>query len=419
MKSENRSQAFLRKRKMMLVMPLLVIPFLTMAFWALGGGPGTQAIKAVNSQGLNLNLPSSKPSDGDVGNKLSFYDKAQRDKAKMEEWMRNDPYYKGRADTVRPGAPDELQKMTSQTAAKFNYSLNASPYEASTTPPEQKLMQKLAALQKELEKPSSASKTTGQEPPDDYGYASEQMERLESIMGNMQRSDSEDPEMKQIGSTLEKILDIQHPERVKERMKEESHKEEPPAFPIRKSPDEKNVSLLGYHEKDNNRFFSSIENMADTIDGEAIEAEIPTDQTIVNGSIVRFRLLQAVYINGKRLPAGTFANGVASLNNERLEVEINSIRSRNSIIPVKLSVYDMDGLSGLYVPGAISRDVAKQSVDNSMQLLELSSMDPSLKAQVAAAGISSVKNLLNRKVKQVKVAVKAGYKVLLKNNSSS
>lgn len=78
----------------------------------------------------------------------------------------------------------------------------------------------------------------------------------------------------------------------------------------------------------------------------------------------------------------------------------------------------MDGLPGIYIPGAISRDVTKQSADNSLQLMELSSMDPSIKAQAAAAGISTVKNMLSRKVKQVKVMVKAGYKVLLKNKNA-
>ena len=77
----------------------------------------------------------------------------------------------------------------------------------------------------------------------------------------------------------------------------------------------------------------------------------------------------------------------------------------------------MDGLPGIYIPGAISRDVTKQSADNSLQLMELSSMDPSIKAQAAAAGISTVKNMLSRKVKQIKVMVKSGYKVLLKNKN--
>jgi len=41
-----------------------------------------------------------------------------------------------------------------------------------------------------------------------------------------------------------------------------------------------------------------------------------------------------------------------------------------------------------------------------------------LKAQAAAAGINTVKNLMSRKVKQVKVMVKEGYKVLLKDKNT-
>uniref|UniRef100_UPI0013D45FFD conjugative transposon protein TraM n=1 Tax=Escherichia coli TaxID=562 RepID=UPI0013D45FFD len=78
---------------------------------------------------------------------------------------------------------------------------------------------------------------------------------------------------------------------------------------------------------------------------------------------------------------------------------------------------DMDGLPGIHIPGAITRDVAKQSADSGLQLMELTSVDPSLKAQAAAAGISSVKSLMSRKVKQVKVLVKAGYRVLLKDKN--
>jgi conjugative transposon TraM protein len=119
------------------------------------------------------------------------------------------------------------------------------------------------------------------------------------------------------------------------------------------------------------------------------------------------------------IPSGNFVYGLATLNNERLQIEISSIRYGNSIYPVKLQVYDLDGLRGVYIPGAITRDVAKQSADNSMQLMELSSMDPSLKGQAAAAGINTVKSLLSKKVKMVKVSVKAGYRVLLYNNSLS
>jgi conjugative transposon TraM protein len=128
-------------------------------------------------------------------------------------------------------------------------------------------------------------------------------------------------------------------------------------------------------------------------------------------------LLNDIYINGSIIPKGNFVFGIASLNGERLEAGINSIRYNNSLYPVKLEVYDMDGLAGIYIPGAITRDVAKQSVDNNLQLMELSTMDPSLKAQAAAAGIGAAKSLLSKKVKQIKVVVKAGYRVLLKDKN--
>ncbi len=115
------------------------------------------------------------------------------------------------------------------------------------------------------------------------------------------------------------------------------------------------------------------------------------------------------------MPKESFVFGIASLNNERLQIQISSIRSGSSLFPVKLEVYDMDGLPGIYIPGAITRDVAKQSVDNSLELMDIGTMDPSLKAQAAAAGINATKNLLSKKSKLIRVTVKAGYKVLLRD----
>ncbi len=48
-----------KQRKFLLVLPLLAIPFLTMAFWALGGGKGKEKM-AVNGPGLNLDLHDAR-----------------------------------------------------------------------------------------------------------------------------------------------------------------------------------------------------------------------------------------------------------------------------------------------------------------------------------------------------------------------
>ena len=125
-----------------------------------------------------------------------------------------------------------------------------------------------------------------------------------------------------------------------------------------------------------------------------------------------------MFVSNQKILAGTFVFGIVGLNGERLQIEISSIRSGNSLFTVKMEVYDMDGLAGIHIPGAITRDVAKQSADNSLQMMELTTLDPSLKAQATAAGISTAKSLLSRKVKLVKVMVKAGYRVLLKDKAS-
>jgi uncharacterized protein YunC (DUF1805 family) len=82
---------------------------------------------------------------------------------------------------------------------------------------------------------------------------------------------------------------------------------------------------------------------------------------------------------------------------------------------VDLSVFDMDGMSGIHIPGAITRDAAKQSGQQAIQSVGVTSFDQSIGAQAASAGIELGRNLLSKKVKLIKVTVKAGYQVLLRD----
>ncbi|MEP6846738.1 MAG: hypothetical protein ABI861_12065, partial [Panacibacter sp.] len=96
MQTQNHSMQFLKKRKFLTVLPLLVIPFLTLAFWALGGGKGNnETITALNKrQGINLQLPNAKLKEDPAQNKLSFYNKAEKDSLAFKDEVKNDPYYK-------------------------------------------------------------------------------------------------------------------------------------------------------------------------------------------------------------------------------------------------------------------------------------------------------------------------------------
>lgn len=419
---EEYSATFLRQRKMMLVLPLLVIPFLTMAFWGLGGGKGTGEGKAKKSNGLNLNLPDANLKDNRNEDKLSFYNEALDDSVKKQRLLLNDPFYKDSINALQEAASS---KSFNPADAGGSYNeLSYSPYSNHADPNEQRVYKKIKELQQQINQPQVDPHISNSIRPDLTYTATEvtsdEVNKLSEMMVQMNDNLTEDPEMHELNNTLDKILDIQNPQRVLERIRQKSVEHKDAVFVVNKTSRESNIGLLdtSINRAVKASAFFSIDDLAhEENDDNAIQAVVNTDQILVNGSVVKLRLATEVYVNGVLIQKNNLVSGVASLSDERLKVDITSIRNNNSIFPVKLEIYDMDGLPGIYIPGAISRDVAKQSADNGLQVMELSSLDPSLKAQAAAAGISTVKNLLGKKVKQIKVMVKAGYKVLLKNKN--
>lgn len=390
-----------KQRKMMLVLPLLVIPFFTMAFWALGGG-SKKAENNETAKGLNLDLPNANLKEDKLLDKLGFYEKADKDSLKMEEWMRSDPYFK--RDTVPVEMyPNELQDLTTTTASKFNQRLNTSPYEKGGNNPEDQIMQKLKLLENEMNRNTANTYDDPVKQRSADNEFSSEVDRLEQLLKVNNTSSNDDPEIKQLEVTLDKILDIQHPQRVKER----SIKNKDAVYAVRRTSGADTI-VKGFYSYSEGKEYE---------EQNAVEAVVYGNQVLVNGSVVKFRLLNDIYVKGQLIKSGTFINGIASLNNERLEIEINSIRYGKSLYSVKMEVFDIDGLPGIYIPGAITRDAAKQAADNSLSLMDITSVDPSLKGQATATGIGAIKNLLSKKTKLVKVIVKSGYKVLLKDKN--
>ena len=397
MKNVNVSQ-FRRKRKMMLVLPILVIPFITLAFWALGGGKRAGE-QVTDPTGLNLHLPVPKVSNK-VLDKLGFYDQSDRDSFKLKEEMKNDPYYQDQQVTeTKP--PGDLENIEQYAAGKFHQSTLQLDNNDGSGKAEERLQEKLAQLKEVIHQPQSEGR--GEYAGIDQNLPSEGgVNRLEGMLKLMNEKDS-DPELDKLSGMMDKIIAIQHPEKVKENQQPST--ESPVVFTVsNQSPADSTVNG-----------FYSLDAPDESLKSNAIEAVVNEDQLLVSGSIIKLRLVDDAYIGEVKVPAGNFVFGIVSLDGERLKVPINSIRLANSIYPVKMKVYDMDGLEGIYIPGAINRDVAKQSADNSLQTMQLTSMDLLLAAQATAAGISTAKNLLSKKIKLVKVMVKTGYKVLLKN----
>jgi conjugative transposon TraM protein len=417
----------IKQRKMLLILPVLTLPFITLLFWTLGGGR-MNAIPTDSDEkrGFNIELPEPKfKVDSDL-DKMSYYDQAALDSIKRNEQIRKDPNY---VEEIFFDDSESIGYDTLPKQKKYRQNRSALNTSSFKNPNEEKVYQKLEALQKAINQPSDAI-ANGQDMSEFESQRlstaeSDDVKSLEQMMSAMNQPQAPDPELKQLGGMLENILDIQHPARVAEKLKQSSLNQKGKVFAVDKKRSEDNVTSLQDPVQNHqnyqgallkqNSFYSLEEVLVSDELQNALEAVIPETQTIVDGSTVKLRLSSDVFIEGVSIPKNSFLFGIASLKGERLVVKISNIKYRNSLFPIELSVYDMDGIAGIYIPGAINRDVAKASADRSLQTLGVASLDDSWGAQAAGAGIEATKSLLSKKVKLIKVMVKAGYQVLLYN----
>ena len=104
-----------------------------------------------------------------------------------------------------------------------------------------------------------------------------------------------------------------------------------------------------------------------------IKAIIDEDIKAVDGSRVRLRLLDDVQIGNLFMPRGSYIYAIMSgFSSQRVKGTVKSVLLYDEIIKVNLSLYDTDGLEGLYVPSSsfreTARDVASGAVGSSMSI---------------------------------------------------
>lgn len=152
-----------------------------------------------------------------------------------------------------------------------------------------------------------------------------------------------------------------------------------------------------------------------------ISACVATDQTIMDGQSVRLRTLEPMWIGNSLLPKNTTIVGSARLQGERLEISVENIEALGCIMDVDLSVYDSDGQEGINIPNSMESDALKE-IGANMGSTVGSSINISTDAgaqivsDVGRGILNGVSQYLTKKVRQVKVHLKAGYKVMLKQN---
>lgn len=173
--------------------------------------------------------------------------------------------------------------------------------------------------------------------------------------------------------------------------------------------------------KDNARSFSTAVGTRRQNFKNTISACVAADQSITDGQSVRLRTLEPMWIGNSLLPKNTTVVGAARLQGERLEIKIETIEALGCIMEVDLSVYDSDGQEGINIPNSMESDALHEIGANMGSTMGSSinlttNAGAQLASDVGKGLINGVSQYLNKKLRTVKVHLKSGYKIMLRQN---
>ncbi len=323
------------KNKALFFLPLVLIPFVILIFWVLGGGTEAEAVKETQPDtpgiGANYDLPEAEKS-------IEIYDK-------MEAYQKDDQQVSEIAE-VDVNYTTQLEELNvHDTIARDNTLLDENADQgqilAHIRNKEKQVQQELQGESIVRNSGKTGSRQSQSNPKE--RVVKKQAETTKSVTTNSPTTGIEE---------LDEIID---------KNVLLSRKNDSLNFYLQQA-----QGRLQQIEAIQNRSFtlekkrSSGFNREESMNTPLIKAEIYETTTVLNGNRVKLRLLEDTRINGRSIPKNSFIYGVCQIKNERLLIEITQLPVENSFVPVKLTICDLDGLEGLYVPDNAARKVYQE-----------------------------------------------------------
>ena len=334
-------KAYLKRNKPLLFLPLVLIPFIVLIFYILGGGTKKEKEEEQQKQqqavkGANYTLP-------DADKSVAIYDKMDNYSSKKEVTTSHDYNIAGEADSLATEESPEEEILSEERLLSGKRNLYKSdPVPAIEQEPSVDLLahirQKEQTVREDLENSQSKSGNS---------HLEQQSDAVKETTGK-----KASPELPVTG--IEELDNVfrQNSKLAKQndslsiRLKESTVKNEKLEAEKNNRSTLEKIGTSGFKPKD----------MAVPV----IEAEVYETTTVLTGNRVKLRLLEEAWLNGVKIPANTFLYGTCEVSNERLQIEVQQIPIGEKFVPVAITVCDLDGLPGLYVPDNASRKVAKE-----------------------------------------------------------
>ena len=415
-----------QQRKKMLVYPLMGLLFLG-CLWLIFAPSSEDREKAKQGQGFNTDMPL--PEDSKIiGDKAKAYEQLQLENRQKERrgmvgdlsafWNDSD----GDTPTDDADTSDDYRLTRTETT------------DGETADERQAGIRTSAAAYQRL----NTSLGTFYEPPKEDTEKEELRERIDELEAMLVAQDSKPSTMEEQVALLEKSYELAakyqndnnagqaaQPDETGGSVStgEKSMKAEP-VSDVRRTvvsalpqPMTDSAFIADYSGERNYGFHTAI-GAEETTGKNTIAACVQGDQTLTDGQTVKLRLLEPMRVSGRVIPRNTLLVGAARLQGERLGIGITSLEHGGNIIPVELEVYDSDGQAGIFIPGSMEIDAAKEIGANMGSSLGSSiNISTDAGAQLASdlgrGAIQGISQYISKRMRTVKVHLKSGYRVLL------
>ena len=413
-----------QQRRKMLVYPLMGLLFLG-CMWLIFAPSSEDREKARQGQGFNTDMPLPEDS------------KIIGDKAKAYEQLQLENRQKERRGMVGDLSAfwNEDNRDESDTVSDDYRLTQTEPSENERADKQQAGIRTSAAAYERL----NTSLGTFYEPPKKDREKEELRERIDELEAMLMAQEGKPSSMEEQVALLEKSYELAakyqngkgnagqtaQPEGTETSAKadERSMKAEPvsgvrPAVVSALPQPMTDSAFIADYAGERNYGFHTAIGTAEASEKNTIAACVQGDQTITDGQTVKLRLLEPMRVSGRVIPRNTLLVGAARLQGERLGIGITSLEHRGSIIPVKLEVYDSDGQAGIFIPGSMEIDAAKEIGANMGSSLGSSiNISTDAGAQLASdlgrGAIQGISQYISKRMRTVKVHLKSGYRVLL------
>lgn len=139
---------------------------------------------------------------------------------------------------------------------------------------------------------------------------------------------------------------------------------------------------------------------------EYFKAIVHEDQQVRKGNTVKLRLLEDGYVNGVRLEKNMFLYGIVSISQNRVMIDVQSVLIDSEVKEISLTAYEKDGLRGIYIPGAVEKEIKDDVLNNVVS-------DAASRVNIPLIG-SAARRSASKKIRDQVVDIPNGHEVILR-----